>query len=168
MLKKLIILLLYLLPFLSVGQKAIVDENMEQNERNNSYDFYECKESEYLFEEGLAVIEFVDENTIYIKNETNTGYYGTHISFKIDKKMNVCDLKYYTWDDVEDGSITDFKTQDFDIRLNKNPFKTGIHDLQGIYHLKIISDFNPGEMLSKENIKPKTTHFTYRAVFECK
>lgn len=168
MLKKLIILLLYLIPFLSIGQKAIVDENMEQNERINSYDFYECKESEYLFEEGLAVIEFVDENTINIKNETNTGSYGTHISFNIDREMNICDLKYYTWDDVEDGSTTDFNIEDFEMRLNKNPFKNGLNDLQGIYHLKIISDFNPGKMLSQENIRPKTKHFSYRAAFECK
>jgi len=166
-LKKLILLLFHLLPILSFGQKLIIDKNNKHFEQNNFYDFYECKESEYQFEEGLASIDFINTDTIYIKNETNTGYSGKHISFKIDKKLNVFNLEYYTWDDLENGSSTDFSIQEFKIILNKNPFESGIKYLKGFYSLKIKSDFDPGEIISDENIEPKTEIFIYRGSFEC-
>lgn len=168
MLKKLVIMLLQLLPFLSMGQKAIIDENKEQYNRQYTTDFYECKVPEFLFEEGLAVIEFINKETLYVKNETNTGSSGIHISFKIDKEMNVCDLKYYTWDDVEDGSTTDFSVKGYEIRLNKNPFKSGISNLKGAYFLDVKSEYYQSEIVSKEKVKPKIETFTYKALFECK
>ncbi len=162
------ILYLYLLPILSLGQKVHIEKNEAQFEPQKSHEFYECKESEYFFDEGLAVIKFTDKETLYIENETNTGSSGTHISFKIDKELNVCDLEYYTWDDLEDGSQTEFIVQDYEIKINKNPFKSGINNIKGIYNFKIKSHFIPGEMLLRENLKPKTDIFTYKAIFKCK
>ena len=149
------------------GQELIIDKNESHFEHDISNDFFECKKLEYQFEEGVAVVKYIYNDTIYIKNESNTGTSGIHISYKIDKKLNVCDLKYYIWDDVEDGSTIDFSVQAFKITLNKNPFEDGIKRLKGFYNLKIKSDFDPGEMLSKENVKPKTEIFTYKAAFEC-
>jgi hypothetical protein len=150
-----------------IGQELIIDKNKRHFESDNSSDFFECKKLEYQFEEGVAVVKYIDNDTIYIKNESNTGSSGTHISFKIDKKLNVYDLKYYIWDDVEDGSTIDFSVQEFKIILNKNPFEDGIKRLKGFYNLKIKSDFDPGEMLSGEHVKPKTEIFQYKAGFEC-
>jgi len=149
------------------GQELIIDKNKSHFERDYSKDLFECKKLEYYFEEGVAVVKYIHNDTIYIKNESNTGTSGIHISFKIDKKLNICDLKYYIWDDVEDGSTIDFSIQEYKITLNKNPFEDGIKKLKGFYNLKIKSDFDPGEMLSTENVKPKTEIFEYKAQFEC-
>ncbi len=150
-----------------IGQTVTIDPDGDFTTDNPS-NFFECKMADNLFEEGVAEIQVLDTEIIYIKNESNTGTYGTHISFKIDKTKTVCGVDYYTWDDLEDGSTTEFRIEEFKITLNKDPFEDGIENLQGTYTLKIRSEYDPGEILSRENNKPKTDIFTFKGVFLCK
>lgn len=151
-----------------IGQKLNIDKDLKELDHNRYTDFYICKEKEYLFEEGISTVKFVNNDTIYIENESNTGYSGIHISFKIDRKLNISNVEYYTWDDIENGSSTDYEIQEVYLTLNKNPFEKGVRNLMGIYKLKVKSDFDPGKILSKEGVKPKIKIFNYTAAFECK
>lgn len=164
---KKIIFLLILSASNIFGQELIIDKNNIKFDHNLHTNFYQCKESSNIFEEGLSRIRFIDNQTFYIENESNTGYTGIHISFKIDQQLKICEVDYYTWDDLEDGSSTEFYIQQFKLTLNKNPFTDSINNLKGFYDLKIKSVYNPGEILSKENVKEKTKNFNYKASFDC-
>jgi len=164
---KKIIFLLILSASNIFGQELIIDKNNINFNHKLHTNFYQCKESSNLFEEGLERISFIDNQTFYIENESNTGYTGIHISFKIDQQLKICEVDYYTWDDLEDGSSIEFYIENFKLTLNKNPFKDGIKNLRGYYSLKIKSDYVPGEMLSRENVEPKTEIFEYKGGFEC-
>jgi len=164
---KKIIFLLILTASNTFAQELMIDKNSIKFNHKLHANFYQCKESNDLFEEGLARINSIDNQTFYIENESNTGYNGIHISFKINKQLEICEINYYTWDDVEDGSSIKFHIENFKLTLNKNPFKDGIKNLRGFYSLKIKSDYKPGEMLSRENVEPRTEIFEYKGGFEC-
>ena len=151
-----------------IGQKLNIDKDLKELDHRRYKDFYRCKEKEYQFEEGKSTVKIVSNDTIYIENESNTGYSGIHISFKIDRKLNISNVEYYTWDDIENGSSIDYEIQEFYLTLNKNPFEKGVRNLMGIYKLKVKSDFDPGKILSKEGVKPKIEIFNYTGAFECK
>ena len=164
---KKIILLLILSVSNTFAQKLMIEKNSAKYNPKLHANFYQCKESNNLFQEGLAKINFIDNQTFYIENQSNTGYTGIHISFKINKQLEIFEIDYYTWDDIEDGSSVEFYIEDFELTLNKNPFKEDIKNLRGFYILKIKSNYDPGEMLSRENVEPRTETFEYRGGFEC-
>lgn len=164
---KKIVFLLLLIASSTFGQELIIDKRNINFNHKLSSNFFQCKESNSLFEEGLAKINFIDNQTFYIENESSNGYTGIHISFKIDYQLKVCEIDFYTWDDLEDGSSTEFYIQQFKLTLNKNPFTDGINNLKGLYNLNIKSVYKPGKMLSRENVKEKTEIFNYNAFFDC-
>lgn len=154
---------------ISYGQSIEIDRNFNTDSLDRNANLYECKEPEFQFEEGLAKINFsADHNTLYIKNISNTGYTGIEILFEINKKLEITEIEYYTWDDIEDGSSTDYSIQDYFLKLNKNPFAEGIENLEGVYNIEIKSTFKPGKSPSDRALKSRTKTFNYKGYFDCK
>lgn len=122
---RLIFTLILLVSFNSFSQKkvnkAIITKNINNYEIDDSYFPHDCSQESYMLKKAVDIK--TTNNTLRILNERNDGYTGHELSITLNSNLDILEVKYYEWDDIEDDSETIYKVDSIKLQLNKNPFK---------------------------------------------
>ena len=122
-----------------------------------------CKDIIEDFDNGYSKIELNNEN-LKILNSKNNGYESTIIEIEIDKNLKIENIKYSYYNDVEDGSKTEYEVIDAKININKNPFEQNSKQISSFYLLKIRETNIPSEFWKFR----KETEYYFKGKIECK
>lgn len=148
--------------------KAIITKNLpiyeyQDNFLPNDMVIYDMIMKHWLDEKSLDVIRNTN-NTITIKNLYNDGFTGYEVIIELSSDLKINNISYNEWDDVENGSSTEYSVEKIILQLNKNPFYDSL--ITGYYSLQIKNEFIAGDILRNEGTNDTTFYSIFYGKFK--
>lgn len=103
-----------------IGKAEIVE--LEKYQKEDEYFPHDCSMESDMLERAIELDK--DGSELIIKNIANDGYTGHSIAFRLNSKMEVKKAEYNEWTDAVDGSSTNYKIYEIELKLNSGPFKS--------------------------------------------
>jgi hypothetical protein len=132
------------------------------NKINNSTIFIcKCNPNDTIFpSEAVLKAKFIKPNLLEMKFSSNFGYGGENIVILINDKLKITNVSYDYFGDTEGGYEEKYLINNFDLILNKNPFKDKLNNLQGELHLEGVTEVIPSDFF-KASFKENLSYFAY-------
>lgn len=142
-----------------LGKAEIVE--LENYQKEDGYFPHDCSMESDMLERAIELDKYGVE--LIIKNIANDGYTGHSIAFRLNSKMEVKEAEYDEWTDALDGSSTNYKIDEIELKLNSDPFKS--NKLIGYYKVYMTGYYKAGDILEKEGVKDEQFQRTFKGKF---
>jgi len=145
----------------SFGKAILIDSPIYIEEIYDSlyaYFPYDNSWGSDLYEKPV-IIERLKNDEIKIINTFNDGLTGNRIEIIINSELDILDVNYEYWDDVIDGSTSEYTVEKIILTLDKNFIKE--NNYKGYYTIQIKNNYSAGEILSSEGVNDTIMRFLH-------
>ena len=106
----------------------------------------------------------IKDNKLFITNIFNDGFTGHEVQFTISADLKIINAEYNEWDDVFDGSESNFSVDKVILSFSDNPFEEKL--ITAHYTLQIQEDYHAGNLLNKKGVKDTTAYRMFHGKFK--
>lgn len=123
----------------------IINSYKFDNKINNS-NIFKCNLDRMSVPKGSVLkVKFIKANLLEMRFSSNFGYGGENIVLYVNEKLKITNISYDYFGDTDGGNKEKYLIKNFNLILNKNPFKDSLKGLKGELHLDGIIEIIPND-----------------------
>jgi hypothetical protein len=141
---------------------ATINSNLATYESDSVYFPFDRLHSSELSPRPVRISK--EGDLLIIANTYNEGLSSIDIAITLNPQLKIMDVHFDRWNDVINGSKTDYIIKKITLEIDKNPFQDSI--ITGRYSLEIKSTVRTNKELRKQGIKDTTFYSTFNGKFK--